>query len=85
MTAVHGYTSAIGCGFCGRTKTEYMQIIAGPGVYICDRCLLSADNPCRRVGTCAFCAEAGDVALSAAGGEAICPACVAISRGLLAT
>jgi len=27
------------CSFCGFDKTETQKVIAGPGVYICDRCI----------------------------------------------
>ncbi len=27
------------CSFCGKTQDEVMQLIAGPGVYICDECI----------------------------------------------
>lgn len=27
------------CSFCGKTQDEVMQLIAGPGVYICDQCI----------------------------------------------
>ena len=27
------------CSFCGRTAEEVKKLIAGPGVYICDRCI----------------------------------------------
>lgn len=29
----------IRCSFCGKTQKEVKKIIAGPGVYICDRCV----------------------------------------------
>ena len=27
------------CSFCGKSQDEVMQLIAGPGVYICDECI----------------------------------------------
>ncbi len=27
------------CSFCGKTQEEVMELIAGPGVYICDECI----------------------------------------------
>lgn len=27
------------CSFCGKPQTEVAKIIAGPGVFICDRCV----------------------------------------------
>jgi len=33
------------CSFCGRTQMEVNRLIAGPNVYICDRCV----NYCRQI------------------------------------
>ena len=33
------------CSFCGRTQMEVNRLIAGPNVYICDRCV----NHCRQI------------------------------------
>jgi ATP-dependent protease Clp ATPase subunit len=30
------------CSFCGRSGEECEQLIAGPGVFICDRCVAQA-------------------------------------------
>ncbi len=27
------------CSFCGKSQTQVRQMIAGPGVYICDQCI----------------------------------------------
>ena len=27
------------CSFCGKSHAEVLRLIAGPGVYICDRCI----------------------------------------------
>ncbi len=32
------------CSFCGRSKSEVYQLIMGPGVYICDECVVAAYN-----------------------------------------
>ena len=32
------------CSFCGKTQDEVMQLIAGPGVYICDECIEVCHN-----------------------------------------
>ena len=29
----------VACSFCGKTQDEVLQLIAGPGVYICDQCI----------------------------------------------
>ena len=28
------------CSFCGKTQDQVRRIVAGPGVYICDECIL---------------------------------------------
>jgi ClpX C4-type zinc finger len=30
------------CSFCGRSREECAKLVAGPGVYICDRCVAQA-------------------------------------------
>lgn len=32
------------CSFCGKTHAEVKKLIAGPGVYICDNCVLLCKN-----------------------------------------
>lgn len=27
------------CSFCGKSKNQVTKLVAGPGVYICDRCV----------------------------------------------
>jgi hypothetical protein len=27
------------CSFCGKNRKQVKQLVAGPGVYICDRCV----------------------------------------------
>jgi len=33
---------AVKCSFCGRTGTEVVSMVAGPDVYICDKCVKSS-------------------------------------------
>ena len=46
MLNAHGYTNGeamteqLSCNFCGRHKEKVRKLIAGPGVYICDECVL---------------------------------------------
>jgi ATP-dependent protease Clp ATPase subunit len=28
----------VNCSFCGRSSLEVNSMVAGPGVYVCDRC-----------------------------------------------
>jgi ATP-dependent protease Clp ATPase subunit len=32
------------CSFCGRSRQECAKLIAGPGVFICDRCVAQASG-----------------------------------------
>src|SRR5580765_2357899 len=32
------------CSFCGKTHAEVRKLIAGPGVYICDNCIILCKN-----------------------------------------
>jgi ATP-dependent protease Clp ATPase subunit len=32
----------LACSFCGRTAEEVSKLVAGPKVYICDRCVAEA-------------------------------------------
>ena len=32
------------CSFCGKSRSEVRRLIAGPGVFICDRCVLACKN-----------------------------------------
>ena len=32
----------LACSFCGRDETEVAKLVAGPKVYICDRCVAAA-------------------------------------------
>ena len=34
----------ISCSFCGKSQDEVAKLIAGPGVYICDECVVLCDN-----------------------------------------
>lgn len=32
------FTRKLACSFCGRSEAEVAKLVAGPRVYICDRC-----------------------------------------------
>lgn len=36
-------TTTVRCSFCGRDKEQVERLIAGPGSYICDRCVRLCD------------------------------------------
>ena len=42
MSANRHDNETIRCSFCGRTAHEVTSMVAGPGVYICDRCVNDA-------------------------------------------
>ncbi len=35
----HEHNKEICCSFCGKTQNEVSQLVEGPGVYICDKCI----------------------------------------------
>ncbi len=43
MSEQHG-DDVIRCSFCGRTAHEVTSMVAGPDVYICDRCIFDASG-----------------------------------------
>ena len=34
----------LACSFCGRSETDVAKLVAGPNVYICDRCVAAANR-----------------------------------------
>src|SRR6478735_10578670 len=32
------------CSFCGKSHSEVKKLVAGPGVYICDNCIILCKN-----------------------------------------
>jgi ATP-dependent Clp protease ATP-binding subunit ClpX len=39
MSRIGDSTDLMKCSFCGKTQKQVQQLIAGPGVYICDECV----------------------------------------------
>ena len=33
------FGGSLTCSFCGKSQNDVKQLLAGPGVYICDECL----------------------------------------------
>jgi len=60
------------CSFCGRPREECAKLIAGPGVFICDRCLVQAT---RLSAGSAVEAQEGPMRLEPSGSEAQCSFC----------
>ncbi|GIH22733.1 hypothetical protein Aph01nite_10430 [Acrocarpospora phusangensis] len=81
------------CTFCGAGKGEVNRLIAGPGVFICDACVVLASLvvstgqsqphidlvPTASALTCTFCGKA-DGRIAAGPGVRICDQCLRICR-----
>ena len=44
MSDKENNTDIVNCSFCGRSSLEVNSMVAGPGVYICDRCVEDASS-----------------------------------------
>lgn len=44
MAAASQASGILSCSFCGRPHTELKELIAGPGVYICNECVASSQQ-----------------------------------------
>jgi formylmethanofuran dehydrogenase subunit E len=85
------------CNGCGRLKDEVMHMIAGPNVYMCDRCVaqaarqltprlpLTPRRPAVDAVRCRFCHQlrSKDEATSV-GSATVCVACLGVMEGILA-
>ncbi len=84
---------ALVCSFCGRSGLDVAHLVAGPGVYICERCTEAASRldaraplslvPENRPASCSFCGKqrAEVERLISGGSEAvICEDCLVICR-----
>ena len=40
MPNIEDYDKRVRCSFCGKTRDEVRRMVAGPGVFICDECVL---------------------------------------------
>jgi hypothetical protein len=75
------------CSFCGGTQDEVAKLIAGPQVYICDRCVEDA-----RAGefapsqVCSFCAKhvTDEFAVAGVGMFAVCSECLDLCDEIIA-
>jgi hypothetical protein len=61
------------CSFCGRSHEECAKLIAGPGVYICDRCVTQATG--LAAGRAVEGRAAGPMRLEPSGSKARCSFC----------
>lgn len=82
------------CTFCGRPPADVAKLIAGPNVFICDRCIASAEAVLtgsaaegftRASGRCSFCGtRSGRTrAIVAASDAKVCNDCVHACREIL--
>ena len=82
-----GGADLVVCAFCRRERTEVAQIIAGPGVYICDGCIRTADLREPTAEVCSFCGKGSHqitaVHVAAEGRATICEECVALCQQIL--
>lgn len=74
------------CSFCGLDQTEVAKLIAGPSVYICDRCIGVARDGFEPAERCSFCTKAATEAFPVVGrGDvAICPECLDLCDEIIA-
>jgi hypothetical protein len=61
------------CSFCGRSREECERLIAGPGVFICDRCVALATG--LSAGAAVEGRSAGPMRLEPPGSEVRCSFC----------
>jgi len=61
------------CSFCGRSREECAKLIAGPGVFICERCVAQATR--LSAGPVVEGRAAGPMRLEPSGSEAQCSFC----------
>ena len=76
-------TDELRCSFCQRSQRDVSKLIAGPYVYICDRCVsLTRENLVgRHPQKCGFCRKRVDVA--SVGEARICSACLDLCDAIL--
>jgi hypothetical protein len=83
--------STVNCSACGRAKADVAYMLAGPNVYICDRCIaegarqLSPHHPPLAGIRCRFCHQlrAPDV-VTVVGSVTVCADCVGLMETILA-
>jgi hypothetical protein len=83
------------CTFCGRPPSEVKKLVAGPDVYLCDRCAAAATQAlagrtahgiARAIrGSCSFCGKRAASArpVAAADEAAVCADCLAMCRQII--
>ena len=85
------------CTWCGRPPSEVEKLVAGPNVYICDRCVKRAEQELARTRTaagattrraaprCSFCSKREDASrrVVAGGAASICSDCLRLCRDFM--
>jgi hypothetical protein len=78
------------CSSCGRAKSECAQLIAGPGVYLCDRCFeqaarqLTPRRPPEDSVRCRFCnLQRATSDSTHVGGVTVCADCLGLMDVIL--
>ena len=79
------------CSSCGRAKAGGVHLVAGPNVYLCDRCVqlaarqLAPRRPAADAVQCRFCRQLrAEVDVTAVGGVAVCADCLGLMETMLA-
>jgi ClpX C4-type zinc finger len=76
------------CSFCGRTQKEVAKLIAGPGCYICDECVVRARAADRFEPRplCSFCGKQTrpDLAVVGLDNVAVCAECLDLCDEIIA-
>lgn len=81
----------LSCSFCDRKQHEVAKLIAGPGIYICDRCVRSSrpqlDDPTDPKAACSFCgktaAQLVTMAQREGGSPRVCRECLDLCDEIL--
>jgi len=79
------------CNCCGRSKVDVSHMIAGPNVYLCDRCVaqvawqLAAGRPAPDALRCRFCHQLRATAdVTTVGRVTVCVDCLGTMTSILA-
>ena len=82
---------SVTCSACGRPKVDVTHMVAGPDVYLCDRCFeqaarqLAPRRPPADAIRCRFCRQLKPKAeTTAVGGVILCTDCLGLMEGILA-
>ena len=79
------------CSGCGRSKVEVIHMVAGPNVYLCDRCVeqaaqqLAPRRPAPDAIRCRFCRQLrAQDEVTAVGSVILCADCLGLMETILA-